>query len=258
MKYFIGIMPCYKEDANITIPLIYEASMYFDELIVIADGILGFDESMFNDAPPNVSLLFQSERKGIGKAVLKALDYIIKRYNFMQYPNIWVVIFDADGQHPVREVINGMKLVLNTDAPYLAGVRQLKVYPRYKKLGNKVMDFLAFLITGTRLKDVECGLKFIRLDYLIQIIKYLELDFLYSFSVQFNIIWALMYGKPRYFNFLVPYYRNGRTNFLTGISNLLAALKARLKFISINYLTKKSNDLVQKERVGIPLQIHFK
>src|SRR2546426_2783497 len=70
--------------------------------------------------------------------------------------------FDADGQHTVDSIDRLAEQTVSQNLDMLLTRRDFSHYPRFKRIGNWGLSMFASVLGGYRYKDVECGLRVIR------------------------------------------------------------------------------------------------
>ena len=235
----VGIMPCYLEKKEV-LNVAKAIAKFLSHLVIVMDGRNDIDVHEINGT--NISIVMHNDRKGIGEAVKTAINYIKSELQDYKLGNTWILIFDADGQHPIEALKRGLLVLKYNNSLYITGIRDLACYPLYKKIGNFCINIIVSLFVKVKLKDVESGLKIIRADLADYIIGNLDNMSYYSFSIQFNVFWALVFGKPKYFKFKVPFYRKGRAGIREGIVNAIYATKTWIKLKERSRIVSMMND----------------
>ncbi len=87
-----------------------------------------------------------------------------------------VVFFDADGQHDFRDV---ERLVQATgDCDMVVGVRQKESYvPPVRRPGKRILNWVANIVCGHRIPDINSGLRAIRRDIFLKYVHLLPNGF---------------------------------------------------------------------------------
>ena len=109
------ILPVYNESTEVLIKLIDQLKLLPYEIVIVDDGS---DDPLINklsDYP--ITLIRHSINLGQGASIQTGFEYAIK--NKADY----VVTFDADGQHVVREIPSILEPLLNNQADVVLGSR---------------------------------------------------------------------------------------------------------------------------------------
>jgi hypothetical protein len=97
-------------------------------------------------------------RRGKGHAIAAGLAYVLARD-----PSAGaVLLFDADGQHPVDAV--PAFLVAGAGAELVIGERlgNRASMPKHRRVTNAMTNWLLSLVTRTRVSDSQCGMRLLR------------------------------------------------------------------------------------------------
>lgn len=138
--------------------------------------------------------------------------------------------FDADGQHTVESIDELAERAVSMDLDMLLTRRDFSHYPRFKKIGNWGLSAFASLLGGYRYRDVECGLRVIRVGRVPELLAYYN-GYKYSCEQELGIIAARLGFRidntPRV---EVPYYRAG-TKVPDGLINVSLGTVAWLRIL---------------------------
>jgi len=151
------VIPAYQAQRQLG-PLLTELQQHADfkasrcGLLVVDDGSTDFTAQVAESA--GVSLVQHSRNIGKGAALHTGLTWA-KNNGFAQ-----VVSADADGQHPVDEILRLVRQTAPPDALVL-GVRNLSRdgAPSANQFSNGLSNRFLSLFTGLRLMDTQCGLR---------------------------------------------------------------------------------------------------
>ncbi|HET9481851.1 MAG TPA: glycosyltransferase family 2 protein [Candidatus Polarisedimenticolia bacterium] len=138
--------------------------------------------------------------------------------------------FDADGQHTVDSIDRLAELTIQGDLDMLLTRRDFSHYPRFKKVGNWGLSMFASILGGYRYRDVECGLRVIRVGRLAELLSYYN-GYKYSCEQELGIIAAALgYRLDNSYLVEVPYYRAG-TKVPDGLINVSLGFVAWLRLM---------------------------
>jgi glycosyltransferase involved in cell wall biosynthesis len=132
------------------------------EVLVIdggsSDGTIEVAESL------GATVIIQPE-KGYGKAVLEGLKYAKGDY---------VVIIDGDGVYDSREIPRLLRIMESQNADVISGSRYLGVMKPgsislLRLFGDRLLAFIANMLSGTRYTDLYSGFRVVRKDFVWKI-----------------------------------------------------------------------------------------
>jgi glycosyltransferase involved in cell wall biosynthesis len=87
-----------------------------------------------------------------------------------------IIFFDADGQHDPRDV--GRLVQAIEDCDMVVGVRQKESYvPPVRRPGKRILNWVANIVCGQRIPDVNSGLRAIRRDIFLKYVHLLPYGF---------------------------------------------------------------------------------
>jgi glycosyltransferase involved in cell wall biosynthesis len=140
-------------------------------------------------------------------------------------PEDLLFTFDADGQHTEDSIDHLAGLMERDHLDMLLTRRDFSHYPGFKKVGNWGLSLGASILGGYRYKDVECGLRVIRMGKIPELLAYYT-GHKYSCEQELGVIAArLGYRIDNDYLVAVPYYRTG-TKVPDGIVNLSLGMVA--------------------------------
>lgn len=73
----------------------------------------------------------------------------------------WVAFTDSDGQFDFSEIENFIKTQKETDADMVIGYYRDRKVSFGKKVTSKMWELLVFIMFGLKVRDIDCGFKFI-------------------------------------------------------------------------------------------------
>lgn len=152
VNLLIGI-PAYNEEIAIG-SVVATAQRYTDKILVIDDG--SNDKTSRIARNTGAAVIEHDCNRGKGAAIKTLLSYAE-----LAAPDSLVVL-DGDGQHYAGDIPAVASPVLDEDADLVIGSRYLddgngKETPLYRRLGQKVLDFMTYITTGERVSDSQSG-----------------------------------------------------------------------------------------------------
>jgi hypothetical protein len=144
-----------------------------------------------------------------------------------------VVTIDADGQHKPEYISAIRKYMLGKKADVVLTRRNFSVYPVYKILGNRFLSWTNSILSGMQYKDVESGLRLLKVKTLKPILEYYT-GVQYSCAQEIALISARSGFKiDNDFRVDIAYYRAGTTvwdGFIVLFLSFITFGRWRLKF----------------------------
>ncbi|WP_336361994.1 glycosyltransferase family 2 protein [Halalkalicoccus salilacus] len=150
----VGI-PAYNEEIGIG-STILEAQQYADEVVVIDDG--SEDRTVDIARNTGATVLEHETNQGKGRAINTFLAYA-RSTDHHEF-----VVLDADGQHVPEDIPTVLEPVRTGEADVVIGSRYLEdgagsETPRYRRVGQRVLDVLTLGSSGTNLTDTQSGFR---------------------------------------------------------------------------------------------------
>jgi glycosyltransferase involved in cell wall biosynthesis len=125
------------------------------EILIINDGSKDNTKKVAQklaQSDKRIKLIDHPKNRGYGAAFKSGL------YN-AKYE--WVAFTDADGQFDFGEITNFIKTQMTTNADLVIGYYKKRRVQFYRKVNTKLWEFVVFLFFGLKVKDIDCGFKFI-------------------------------------------------------------------------------------------------
>jgi glycosyltransferase involved in cell wall biosynthesis len=125
------------------------------ELIIVNDGSVdatGKIVSWLERKDRRIRAINHKTNEGYG-ASLKSGFYASK------YP--WIAFMDSDGQFDFAEIPNFIKKQKETGADLVIGYYRKRRVGAFKIFTSKMWELAVFLLFGLKVRDVDCGFKFI-------------------------------------------------------------------------------------------------
>lgn len=150
----VGI-PSYNEEIGIGSTII-GAQRYADEVVVIDDG--SSDRTVEIACETGATVLEHESNQGKGRAINTFLQYA-RSTNHNEF-----AVLDADGQHVPEDLPAVLEPIRQGEADVVIGSRYLEEdtgseTPRYRRVGQRVLDVLALGSSGTKLTDTQSGFR---------------------------------------------------------------------------------------------------
>jgi glycosyltransferase involved in cell wall biosynthesis len=123
------------------------------QVVVVDDGSKDTTSAIASAA--NAFLIQHILNTGSGGATATGLSYA-QQSGF----NVAATL-DADGQHSAEDVLKGVKFILNSKYDLLIGSRLIDTegMSRVKRIGNKGLSFITYLLFGVKVTDSQSGLR---------------------------------------------------------------------------------------------------
>ncbi len=143
--------PAYNEGKYIG-SIVVQARQYTDEIIVVDDGSIDHTAKIAELA--GATVIRHATNKGYGCAIQSILAEAKKRD-----PDI-LVILDADAQHNPDE-IPALARAITEGFDIVIGSREMQknIIPFYRRLGQRVLSSLTYVVSQKKLSDTESGFR---------------------------------------------------------------------------------------------------
>jgi len=162
MSYSV-LIPAYNPDETLTKIVDNLLIQDIENIIVVNDG--SKDEKIFKDIAQRkrVRVITHPFNLGKGRALKNGLNFYVAS---KKSDSAGVVTADCDGQHLVKDIVKIGRLLHKRNA-VIMGVRDFssKEVPLKSKYGNLLTCNIFTFLTGLSLKDTQCGLRGIPVDY---------------------------------------------------------------------------------------------
>jgi glycosyltransferase involved in cell wall biosynthesis len=149
----VGI-PTYNEEIAIG-SVVLQAQQYAEEVVVVDDG--SSDHTVAIAEAAGATVIEHETNKGKGGAIRTILGY------FQDVDPDAVVLLDGDGQHIPGDIPEVVEPVVDDDCDIAIGSRYLEdddtETPVYRRLGQRVLDYLTLGSSGENLTDTQSGFR---------------------------------------------------------------------------------------------------
>lgn len=125
------------------------------EVIIVNDGstdLTGEVAAKLEKKDKRIKVISHEKNRGYGAAFKSGL------YG-ASYD--WIAFTDSDGQFDFSEITNFIKKQNETGADIVIGYYKKRQVSKAKILTSKMWEYLVFAMFGLKVKDIDCGFKFI-------------------------------------------------------------------------------------------------
>lgn len=247
----VFVIPAYNEERTI-LDVLRRVDPFAAIVIVIDDGSRDGSRQLVAGwcrSHPNVALLAHDRNRGMADALLSGFAYVLDlwRKGRLAADDV-VVTIDADGQHLPEECVLARRFMDERGLDVVLARRDLSGYPRVKRLGNWGLSLWASMLSGYRFRDVECGLRLLRVGVLADILPYYA-GRNYGCAQELGILPVLRgWRLDNTFRIGVAYYRKG-ARLRDGVNNLLSGLFA---FARVTFGLRRRGTVRAAYRVLVP------
>ncbi len=152
-----ALIPVYNEEDRIggVVERIKQLKIV-EEIVVVDDG--SKDRSSLEAKKAGATVLRHPMNRGKGEALKTGFKYILKK-------NLeGVITLDGDGQHAPEEIPKMLKKAEESGADIVVGSRMYNPQnmPFVRYLTNIITSWLTSLLCGERVRDSQCGFRFIK------------------------------------------------------------------------------------------------
>ncbi len=163
-KYLIEelsvFFPCYNEEKNIKLTVdkavkVLEKTAKKWEIIIVDDGSkdkTGEVALKIQKKYPNIKIVTHHPNRGYGAAFKSGL------YN-AKYQ--WIAFTDSDGQFDFSEIKNFISIQKKSKADIVIGYYIDRKVSKAVIISSKIWELIVFILFGLKVKDIDCGFKFI-------------------------------------------------------------------------------------------------
>lgn len=153
------IIPAYNEAKSIA-DIVKSLKTYSLDVVVIDDGSV--DNTADRAKEAGAIVLSHVKNEGKGRGLKTGFDYCLK------FDYDAVITMDGDGQHRPEEAMNFIEKFKATNAALIIGNRMHnpKNMPIVRYLTNIFTSKVISKVTGSEIRDSQCGFRLIRMDIL--------------------------------------------------------------------------------------------
>jgi glycosyltransferase involved in cell wall biosynthesis len=153
--------PCYNEEKNIkntvtkAVKILNETAKKW-EIIIINDGSKDNTAKVALEIQkkyPNIKIVTHHPNRGYGAAFKSGLYHA--KYQ-------WIAFTDSDGQFDFSEIKNFIKIQQKSKSDLVIGYYLGRKVSKTVILTSKIWELIVFILFGLKVKDIDCGFKFIR------------------------------------------------------------------------------------------------
>ena len=210
----VAIIPIYNE-APTLLGVLTDVASRVDRVIAVDDG--STDETprllrRWAAGRRGVTIIRLRSNVGMAGALKRGFQVAEKmlRDGRLKPADILINI-DADGQHRPHYIPAIAKHMQRGKWDIVLTRRDFSKYPIYKRLGNRVLSWIARLLSGHPYRDVESGLRFMRARVIPDVLDYFS-GWRYSCAQEIALVTALKgHRVSNTFRVKIAYYRPGAT-----------------------------------------------
>ena len=148
-----AVIPAYNEEKHIG-DVVRRTRQQLDDVLVVDDG--SQDKTADNARTAGGEVIVHAINRGKGETIKTGLRHFLERqFDF-------VIILDADGQHPPEEIDRFVTAALSADEPKLiVGTRMndLSSMPFVRRVVNRWMSQRISAVCGQEIPDTQCGFR---------------------------------------------------------------------------------------------------
>ena len=148
-----AVIPAYNEEKHIG-DVVRRTRQQLDDVLVVDDG--SQDRTTDNARAAGAEVIVHAINRGKGETIKTGLRHFLERqFDF-------VIILDADGQHPPEEIDRFVTAALSADEPKLiVGTRMndLSSMPFVRRVVNRWMSQRISAVCGQEIPDTQCGFR---------------------------------------------------------------------------------------------------
>lgn len=154
-KSVVVVIPAFNEEKHIN-KVIESMPDFIDQVIVIDDGSVDSTAQVALESGANV--IRHQANRGVGAALHTGIDFVLDR-DFDIMVNI-----DGDGQFSTSDIIKLIDPIVQDKTDFVTASRFAESYsipnmPRVKRWGNWLIAHLISFLSGSRFRDVSCGMR---------------------------------------------------------------------------------------------------
>jgi glycosyltransferase involved in cell wall biosynthesis len=210
----IVVLPVYNEEKTLE-NILPRVAKQVDYLVCVNDGSRDKSLSLlrnFAKKRKNTFVVDLPANTGMAGALKQGFLFVLYLAGKkLVGPADIVVTIDADGQHKPEYIPGLVRYMTARKADVVLTRRDFSVYPIYKIWGNRFLTWTNSILSGQKYRDVESGLRLLRVKTLEPILGYYQ-GVKYSCAQEIALISARSGFKiDNEFEVEVPLYRAGTT-----------------------------------------------
>src|SRR4029077_18981204 len=150
-----AVIPAYHEEKHIG-EVVLRTRAHLDHVLVVDDGSM--DKTAEHARAAGAEVIVHPQNRGKGESIKIGLRrWLDRQFDF-------VIVLDADGQHPPEEIDRFLRLAASDSAVLLIGNRMNDVarMPRLRRMVNRYMSKKISRVCGQEIPDTQCGFRMLR------------------------------------------------------------------------------------------------
>jgi glycosyltransferase involved in cell wall biosynthesis len=210
----IAVIPVFNEEKTL-LNILNRVSPQVDYVVCVNDG--SWDKTFeilksYARKRKNLFIVNLPFNTGMAGALKNGFLFVLYLAHIARVgPEDVVVTIDADGQHKPEYISVIERYMVRKKADVVLTSRNFSVYPMYKILGNRFLSWTNSILSGIKYKDVESGLRLLKVKTLKPILEYYT-GVKYSCAQEIALISARSGFKiDNDFQVDIAYYRAGTT-----------------------------------------------
>jgi len=174
------IVPAFNEERIIE-KVIADLKKYLNEaceIIVVNDGSTDRTKELL-ERIPDIKIVNHSRNRGYGAALKSGIKKSQGEY---------VLIIDADGSYPTESISELISQIDSYDMVVGARIKPQSQIPALRRPTKWVLNCLANYLTGTKIPDLNSGLRIIKKDVLRRFIRFLPDGFSFTTTITLALL----------------------------------------------------------------------
>ena len=153
-------LPTYNEEENIEAVAVKVRKVLSEtaekwELLIVNDGSRDTTGAIIDKLAGRVDgIKVVTHKTNLGYGATLSSGFYESKYE-------WVAFIDSDGQFDFTEIKNFIEIQKATGADLVIGYYKDRKVSLSKKVTSKMWEYLVFFLFGLKVKDIDCGFKFI-------------------------------------------------------------------------------------------------
>ncbi len=214
MNRLTALLPIHNEERNVG-GILRRTHQVAHQMILVDDGSLDGTAKIldrFTRGRTGVYRLHLPTNRGMAGALSAGFRFALFLRDLGELSDRDILAtLDADGQHRPEHLPEGRRRMEREGWDVLLTRRDFSVYPAYKVWGNRFLTLTNSVLSGYPYRDVESGMRFIRVSALAPILRYYT-GYKYSCAQEIALLSARQGLKvSNDFEVRIDYYRPGTT-----------------------------------------------